>query len=101
MSEAPDPNPFPEFRLFRSQRLRDAADFVGNVAHVLFDTMRHPTPSEHFRPVVTPNTEAIAISREAHPSQVPRNYDSEGTEVLDQPEVDQVFEDDWHKKSGW
>ena len=42
-----DPNPMPEFRLFGSERLRNAADFIGNVVHLVFDQMRSPTPSEH------------------------------------------------------
>ena len=43
MTEA-DPNPFPEIHL---TRLRNTADFICNVLHLVADHLRNPTPSEH------------------------------------------------------
>lgn len=41
-----DPNPMPEFRLFRFERLRNTVDFVMNIGHLLVDQVRSSTPTE-------------------------------------------------------
>lgn len=72
--ETPDPNPFPEFKLFGSRRLGEAADFIRNIAHLLFDQMRsNPTHGDHFihDPLIEPTTP--------------------------QP----MTEEDWERPSGW
>lgn len=48
-----DKNPFPEFKLFEFERLRNVADFIGNVLHLVLDQVRgetKPYQSDHFQP---------------------------------------------------
>lgn len=52
MSEA-DPNPFPEFKLFGSERLRGYVDVVLSIGHLILDQVRRdpkPFESDHFKP---------------------------------------------------
>lgn len=81
-----DKNPFPDIKLFRFERLRNAADFIGNVFHLVFDQVRHeiqPYESDHFKP-------SHEIKDGAHIHRLnrakPVPYDSEGN---------------WHNPSGW
>lgn len=42
MTQNKEANPFPEINLFRP------IEIAKNLAHLVFDHLQHPTPSEHF-----------------------------------------------------